>query len=181
MRALFNSSGEKLFPAVEARFSTLLLPLPTNAYAFAVVDPFHPERRPKKWLRLQATACHRCRSVWKRFNKDECTLRTRPVNRWPKKAWKSGRCRELEVRQYFGSLVPLWSWMTLCQSSFSSGIPRIKYTKVSGNHLLIHVIITFHWVVPLKSIETSQELADRADNLTGGTVILPTLEVNFLV
>ena len=60
MRALFNSSGEKLFPAVEARFSTLLLPLPTNAYAFAVVDPFHPERRPKKWLRLQATACHRC-------------------------------------------------------------------------------------------------------------------------
>ena len=71
--------------------------------------------------------------------------------------------------------------MTLCQSSFSSGIPRIKYTKVSGNHLLIHVLITFHCVVPLKSIETSQELADRADNLTGGTVILLTLEVNFLV
>ena len=63
MRALFNSSGEKLFPAVEARFSTLLLPLPTNAYVFAVVAPFHPERRPKIWLRLQATACHRCRSV----------------------------------------------------------------------------------------------------------------------
>ena len=56
MRALFNSSGEKLFPAVEARFSTLLLPLPTNAYVFTVVDPFHPERRPKIWLRLQATA-----------------------------------------------------------------------------------------------------------------------------
>ena len=86
MRALFNSSGEKLFPAVEARFSTLLLPLPTNAYVFAVVAPFHPERRPKIWLRLQATACYRCRSVWKRFNKDECMLRTRPVNRGPKKA-----------------------------------------------------------------------------------------------
>ena len=56
MRALFNSSGEKLFPAVEVRFSTLLLPLPTNAYVFAVVAPFHPERRPKIWLRLQATA-----------------------------------------------------------------------------------------------------------------------------
>ena len=56
MRALFNSSGEKLFPAVEARFSTLLLPLPTNAYVFTVVAPFHPERRPKIWLRLQATA-----------------------------------------------------------------------------------------------------------------------------
>ena len=117
----------------------------------------------------------------KDLTKDECMLRTRPVNRWPKKAWKSGRLRELEIRQYFVSLVPLWSWMTLCQSSFSSEIPRIKYTKVSGNHLLIHVIITFHWVVPLKSIETSQELADRADNLTGGTVILLTLEVNFLV
>ena len=62
MRALFNSSGEKLFQAVEARFRTLLLPLPTNAYVFTVVDPFHPERRPKIWLRLQATACHRCRS-----------------------------------------------------------------------------------------------------------------------
>ena len=52
----FNNSGEKLFLAVEVRFSTLLLPLPTNAYVFTVVAPFQPERRPKIWLRLQATA-----------------------------------------------------------------------------------------------------------------------------
>ena len=52
---LFNSSGEKLFLAVEVRFSTLLLPLPTNAYVFTVVAPFHPQRRPKIWLRSQAT------------------------------------------------------------------------------------------------------------------------------
>ena len=35
MRALFNSSGEKLFPAVEARFSTLLLPLPIRTHTYS--------------------------------------------------------------------------------------------------------------------------------------------------
>lgn len=58
--ALFNSSGEKLFLAVGG-FDLLRYYcryVPTNAYVFAVVDPFHPERRPKIWMRLQATACH---------------------------------------------------------------------------------------------------------------------------
>jgi len=67
---LFNSSGEKLFLAVEVLFSTLLWPLPTNAYVFAVVAPFHPERRPKIWLRLQATAIVvvQCRKVLTKMN-----------------------------------------------------------------------------------------------------------------
>lgn len=150
---LFNSSGEKLFLAVEVRFSTLLLPLPTNAYV-----SFSPWATTENMAAF-AGYCHRCRSVYKRFNKDECMLRTRPVNRWPKKHEKVAALESWR----FDSILCRWlpsvfdlEWPFT--GHFSSRIPPIKYTKVLGNHLLYSC---YHSLPLGSSLETSQELAEQ--------------------
>ena len=85
-------------------------------------------------------------------------LRTRPVNRWPKKAWKSGRL-SWRFDSILGRCFPLvfdleWPFV----GHFSSRIPPIKYTKVLGNHLLY----SYYYSLSLgSSLETSQELAKQ--------------------
>ena len=156
--ALFNSSGEKLFLAVEVRFSTLLLPLPTNAYVFTVVAPFHPERRPKIWLRSQATAIVvvQCRKDLTKMS--VCyvlVLSTDDLKKHEKVAASESWTFDSILGRCFPLVFDLeWPFA----GHFSSRIPPIKYTKVLGNHLLY----SFYYSLPLgSSLETSQELAER--------------------